>query len=406
MIKIYIIEDESAPYTSLFNELDTAFGNAQVKVLPTTQQPATNRFLNWSVTKKYIRNEVKKDPINQEWIAQFYSELITERIDYFIVDNCLLHGDEDNTGISIIRFLSSKGFSKDKLILFTKDGSPGEEEEDLDSICTILTKHTHKNIGVIEHIKNVSNLNYLHPKKIRRRVFRAILGEKIVDGIAVALQILTISALIFGIVLTVMASITLFKDDSRLREKEGFNTELKLSTFEKKENLDSNSISPLSNSNKEIEDSSTVSKIDVDSANLNSTKNVGITEIDKHSRIAKLNAMKLLQFIEGLFLNFLPFFIIFGFLGYYNNYLRFIWSTANANKLKPKLSMQSLKFSKSLFISSIIATLIINILEILVDPASISGENYLVKLIPHFLLIVVLCIYFFALERTESGETN
>ena len=126
--------------------------------------------------------------------------------------------------------------------------------------------------------------------------------------------------------------------------------------------------------------------------------------IEKHKISTKLR----LEFIEHLFIIFIPFLVALGLYYYFEK--TFAWQIFKKGDEPPenllKLAKENLNLTKTLFISSIMSYTILKIIEVLfysneneeLNPIKYIKEISYLDLIPHFIFLIILMLYLIKLH--------
>jgi hypothetical protein len=113
-------------------------------------------------------------------------------------------------------------------------------------------------------------------------------------------------------------------------------------------------------------------------------------------------ATKYLEYVEHIYLYFLPLFIVFSFLSYYKSTIEIKLTGGNIYDIEHKGAMKSLENSKQILLSSILTFTIINIIE----NVFIIGVTNITSLISYGILLIVLMIYSIIQLKINHGKQN
>jgi len=117
-----------------------------------------------------------------------------------------------------------------------------------------------------------------------------------------------------------------------------------------------------------------------------------------HILIFNSSATEYLEYVEHIYLYFLPLFIVFSFLSYYKSTIEIKLTGGNSNDIDHKGAMNSLDNSKLILLSSISTFSVIKIIErIFVD-----GIVNITSLISYGVLLVILLVYNIILHRISN----
>jgi len=100
-------------------------------------------------------------------------------------------------------------------------------------------------------------------------------------------------------------------------------------------------------------------------------------------------ATKYLEYVEHIYLYFLPLFIVFSFLSYYKSTIEIKLTGGNIYDIDHKGAMKSLENSKQILLSSILTFTIINIIQ----KVFIDGITNIVSLISYGIFLIILMTY-------------
>lgn len=343
MINILVLEDEMSYFSQLTENLKHDFGS-QVTICPSIADESET-FYSWSWTCDHLRGQ-----INSGNEAQLFSEIAAfaadTKIDVFIIDNRLYDGSsKDDTGLKLVSYLHEQKVPPVRLILLTNDDEQSRGFSNLDGKAKLVNKGA----GGALNRYLIENFD-LKLKKDHWRAFRGLLENSELKSVHSWLRILVYLSLAFGILATALqmaVSLHLLWGDA-------------MKHF--------------------------------------SPPDSGPVMDNKHKVV-----LQFLVLAEGVFLNFLPFFILIGFLSY-AKYLRGIL-TGNKRDKVPEEALENstavLKLSKILFVSSMMATLILTMIGWLVDH-EIDIEFFLAAVI----LLVLLLFYWFMLEKLSHEKEH
>jgi hypothetical protein len=385
--RILIIENDQMAIRLTRDLIYKSFKPGTLDILPymdDIDSEGKQNIFNWNFIWRRARESQKND---FHWLTEAIG------IDIYIIDKCLID-NYDDTGIDIVNYLFEKG--KRNLVLLTSDPLVLTKHPYLESRCLVLNKQEHDDKRKLtDYIAEKTLLLPLYHNEGAIKAFFTDCWSALTSGlwynnlvdktISFLLRVLVFGALVYGIANVsyrfYVVGNELFQEDK---------------------------IEKLDNPKKTAKDNDEKKQVHVANVNtltvIDSTKTPDnipeVTELVEDQN-SKQNSMHLLALAEIVFLSFLPFFIIFSFLGYYNSYLKYIWSGANIAQADQDKSTASLRFSKALFISSIVATVIIKIIE------KISHTGFkLLELIPFGILLVLLMLYYLYLEKEKHHATE
>lgn len=352
MKRILVIEDNKHDLNILKKRIFDTFGTDKIAVFPDTEE-------------EFIRINKEINNLN----GNDFSFIRPEGIDIFIIDNCLIN-NRDNTGVDIINMLHDK--KKSNLILLTNDVKTNDKIDKIKSKASVFYKYDYRSKeDILNYIESITGLKRINSSKKKYTVEE--FNDHIHQVIGFTLKILTVLALIFGVFRLSLSGVETFSHKNTTETV----------VVESGEKL------------KDLPQDKTMSHND----RVNDTDDSSMPPHKKEEE--NKESLALLELAESAFLNFLPFFIIFSFMGYYNSYLKNVLLGSNAEKVDAERSIETLKISKILFISSIIATLIIKIIEVLM-----REEFDPLHLIPHGVLLIILMLYYVFLEKdSHKGHT-
>lgn len=390
MFKIFILEDNEFYFNRLVDRLNKNFGENKIQIIPVTLNQG-NTFTDYDFLIDQVHKLCGGDKtIQNDFFEILYKDTIKNDINLYIIDNKLLSGktktenNTDNIGSDFLKFLFEKGVEKKRLVLLTNDTQIDDDFENIQSNITFIQKGDNDKDRIIDHINN----NFKLPK-IKIGFWKEIDNFKEdktfwercrqVFNITYTLKRLVGLSFIFGLIVTI-------KDlGSSL-----------LKTFQNRnEHIIKKNISLDDINNKAIEILQKIDSIKFDS--LKTSINLE-TSNDHYEVIQSLNLA------EHVFLNFLPFFIVIGFFSYYIAYLNGVYNgnnTQGVNLEKIGRATLVLNISKKLFISSIIATLILTILGNL-----IQHKMDLKDFIAPSILLVILIIYLLLFEKASHSHKS
>lgn len=375
MTKILFIEDSFSDFTSVTQLIENRFKGYDIQILP---KPLSDRqdFFSFSYMVAKIKSDILTEK-TKDFFASLWKFYESEKIDLFIIDNRLGNGDsKDNFGIEIIEFLNEKGIAKEKLILYTNEGKSYRDSQGhliIERISTkafFIEKDGISNELLIKHIEDnfkliASELSLW--KKICNWCLKYL-------SVSFTLKCLVGFNFLLGFFLCVKDALIYI---------------LNFITSSKHED----DISKFSQLKSSIEE--TIGK----NQKIDSLFNDLIDKKPNHE-----NVIGALNLAEHIFLNFLPFFIIIGFFSYYIAYLKGIFDGKNADKIPTseiEKAILVLNISKKLFLSSIIATLILSVLGNL-----IQHKMYLKDFIAPSILLIILIVYLLLLEKASHNHQS
>ncbi|MBK7568308.1 MAG: hypothetical protein IPI31_10850 [Bacteroidetes bacterium] len=139
---------------------------------------------------------------------------------------------------------------------------------------------------------------------------------------------------------------------------------------------------------------------------LNETKDtneiIGIAPVQKtlileRTENSTLKDTMILEYVEHIFLNILPIFIIFSFYTYYKTNGRIILLDGNSKLIDHDSSTRAMNVSKILFVSSIFAYVTIKTIEKVVT----NQISTLSQMFPYAIILIILVVYYHILKKNH-----
>ncbi len=372
---VLYIEDNQHDFKTLKREVEENFSLLDIKVRPDYWQSKGDEF---SMSK-----------ILKDILAGNANDLLPEiaSADIIIIDNCL-RDYSDNTGISLINSLHKRAQAHGEelnLVLLTNDDDRNPDLDEVRDKCLVLHKYRSQSTDTLLQFiasRTGKNRKLTHQKSVRSKwdLFwgKRRWQEAFADGLGYLIMALTVFAFLFGTCKTVGYLWGAFQSSSH---------------YEK-----SAIVVTASKSSPEMK-TVTVPPGDSLKINLKGKETLMIQAGGAPEETSKPSDPDYLKLAEHIFLTFLPFFILFSFLGYYNAYLKNLWLGANMSKTDQSHATRTLKFSKALFASSIIATVIIHTIEEIT-----KEQRSVIALSAYGVLLLILIGYYVFLERESEGH--